>query len=582
MKKVLYTILAVTALFFAGCQKEVSQDFDTPGNQPGNNPVTATLQGIILDENGSPAAGATITVGNKTATTDARGYFRIKSAALDKNASLVTAEKIGYFKAFRVFSATSATNHVQIKLLKKSLTGTVTASSGGVVTLTNGSSINFSANSFAKASGGSYSGTVNVYAAYIDPSASDIGEAVPGSFLANNRDNNRVILTSYGMIAVELESPAGEELQVATGSTAKLTVAIPASLQAAAPNSIPLWFVDESTGLWKEEGRATRNGNFYEGDVKHFTYWNCDVPGPTVNVTATIVSQAGTPLVNVYVVFRPLSGQASAHGYTDSEGKISGSVPANIPLKLEISSAGPCHSIVYSQNVGPYTTATNLGTITVNNIPELVTIKGKLLACNNNPVTNGFAEIEIGYMVHYINVNTLGDFAYSYITCGTGTSNCTVTGIDAQNTQQGQPVTVPITAPITDAGNIAACGTSSIQFLNYTIDGNTVNMSSLTPGDTFNQYDTIGSSRVTINGWRPQTQNYFLFSFDGTGNPGTFPATELRIDNISGITIIQPFNIVITQHPASGGYFEGIFSGQYKDGANVTHTANGTFRIRRR
>jgi hypothetical protein len=75
-----------------------------------------------------------------------------------------------------------------------------------------------------------------------------------------------------------LESAAGEKLQISTGNTAKLNFSIPSSLQAAAPNTIALWYVDEKTGLWKEEGMATKNGNAYEGDVKHFTYWNCDYP----------------------------------------------------------------------------------------------------------------------------------------------------------------------------------------------------------------------------------------------------------------------------------------------------------------
>ena len=377
MKRLYYAILLVCiSVFTFNCQKEFS--YDLPGNPvPGNNnasPVTASLQGNILDENDLPAAGVTIKVGTKTATTNIRGYFRINNASLDKYASVVTAEKTGYFKAYRTFNATSGVNQVVIQLIKRKLTGTVNTGSGGTITLSNGGAVAFPANSILKASGGSYNGVMNVYAAYIDPSDPEIDKLVPGSFLASDKNDQRVVLASYGMMAVELESASGEKLQIASGNTATLTTPIPASLQAAAPSTISLWFVDEQTGIWKEEGTATKNGNNYTGEVKHFTYWNCDVPGASVNLTVTFKNTDGLPLTNTEVGFRPVGAYYSAHGYTDSLGQVSGPVPANTNLVLEVIS--PCNSVMYSQNVGPYSSNTNLGTITVNNSPSLVTVKG--------------------------------------------------------------------------------------------------------------------------------------------------------------------------------------------------------------
>src|SRR6185436_6333409 len=122
--------------------------------------------GNVTNELGQPAMGVTIKVGTKSATTNVKGYFRITNASLDKNNSLVTAEKAGYFKAYRIFGATSGVNQVVIQLLKKTVAGTVTAASGGNISLSNGSKIAFPANAIKKASGGSYTGTVNVYATY--------------------------------------------------------------------------------------------------------------------------------------------------------------------------------------------------------------------------------------------------------------------------------------------------------------------------------------------------------------------------------------------------------------------------------
>jgi hypothetical protein len=65
------------------------------------------------------------------------------------------------------------------------------------------------------------------------------------------------------------------------GKTAKLRFTIPSSLRSTAPATIPLWSVDETTGLWKQEGSATKGTDYYEGDVSHFSFWNCDASSQT-------------------------------------------------------------------------------------------------------------------------------------------------------------------------------------------------------------------------------------------------------------------------------------------------------------
>lgn len=578
MKKIIYYFTTCLLFISMGCQKEISFTSQTSGSEP----VTAILQGNVVDENGNPASGVTITVGAKTTATDAKGYFRIRNASLDKSVSLVTAEKAGYFKALRVFSASKAVNQVKIKLLKKTLAGSLNASAGGIVSLSNGSTITFNANSFSKASGGTYSGTVSIYAAYIDPTREDIGETVPGSFLADDKDNKRVLLSSYGMMAVELESASGEKLQITAGNTARLSFSIPSGLQASAPNNIALWYVDEQTGLWKEEGTAIKNGTIYSGEVKHFTYWNCDVPGPTVNVTASFINTNGLPLMNADVRIRPASGYASAHGYTDSLGQINGPVPANINLVLEVRAPYPCYNVVYSQNIGPFSTNTNLGTITVNNTNQyMVSIQGRLLTCAGSPVTHGFAIIEYDNMIRYVSVSSSGNFSTTAFSCSTSPATCTVTGVDSLGQQQSTPVTFPVTSPTTNTGDISACGTSTIQYINYIIDGSPVNLSSTTAGDQFNAFDTAGPAihMVAIRGYRSQAEN-ISFGYHGNGSPGTFSLSYLNISSYRIATPVLPFTISIINHPPIGGYFEGNFAGQFKDSANVAHSISSLFRVK--
>jgi hypothetical protein len=585
--------LIITSVFLFQCQKDLS--YVGSGDQgvvvlP--DPISSNLTGNVFDENGQPASGVQIAVGSKTATTDNRGYFRINNASLDKNASLVTAEKSGYFKAYRSFGATSGTNQVVIKLVKKTLAGTINAATGGEVSLSNGTRISLPANGVVLASNSSdYTGTINVYASYIDPTSSDILQTVPGSFMANNKDGKRVLLSSYGMMAVELESSSAAKLQIKSGTTATLTSPIPTAAQGSAPASISLWYVDEATGLWKEEGTAAKQGNNYVGTVKHFTYWNCDMQLNTIQFTATLVTSGGQPLVHASVVIRPTTGiyYGSAHGYTDSLGQVSGPIPANLPLLLEVHDQ--CDNVVYSQNIGPFSQNTNLGTITVavsSSSPSLVIVKGKLLTCSNTNVVNGYAIISIGNWVHYAGVDANGNFITNFLVCGGTASNVQVLGIDATNQQQSNLSSFAITQQTTDVGNITACGTSAAQFINYTIDGTSYNIGG--SSDSLTAYTqgmggnpTAAPFITNINGFHngtPVTSISLSFSHP-TQAAGTYPATNFSVQNYNQTSIIAPFNVIITNYPAAAGqFYEGTFSGSFGAGG-VTHTASGSFKVRR-
>lgn len=580
-------MLLFLAFSFFQCQKDLSY-VGEPDPIPvipeaiKPEPITATLQGNILDENNQPAAGVSITVGTKTTNTNATGYFRIVSASLDKKSALVVAEKVGYFKGLRVFAATSGTNQVTIKLVKKTLAGTVGAASGGAVTLANGAKVSLPANGVVvAASGSAYTGDVRVYAAYINPLASDISQTVPGSFAANDKTGKRVSLSSYGMMAVELASNTGEKLQIKTGSAATLTTPIPPTVLASAPATISLWSVDETAGLWKEEGTATKIGNNYVGDVSHFSFWNCDQPINAVYLSMTIHTPDSLPLVYAIVkITRSGTGfQTSAYGYTDSLGQVSGLVPANESLLVEI--LDPCYNVAYTQTLAALTQNTYLGIITVAASSYLNTFKGKLLNCSGLPVINGYALISINNLVRYAAVDSVGNFDIKFITCASSATTAQVIAVDNATQQQSAVSTVMLTSPLTNVGSITACGTSSAQYINYTLDGTAYSLTS-TANDSMTAY-TAGQGGINttyIMGNSNSSSNYINFS-SPAGATGPFPIQQFNVQNFNNVTLIQPFNVTFTQFATTvGSFYEGSFSGSFTD-STITHTISTTFRVRR-
>ncbi|MEO5893532.1 MAG: carboxypeptidase-like regulatory domain-containing protein [Ferruginibacter sp.] len=587
MKRIYHVLLLtfIAAITFK-CQKELSGDRSiipiSPINQ--SSPITATLQGNVLDENGQPASGVRISAGSKITTTDAHGYFRISDAALDKNASLATAELPGYFKGYRSFRASTGVNQVVFKLIKKTSAGIVNATTGGEVKLANGAKVSLPANGIVKAAGGAYTGNVQVFTAYIDPTSREIGKMVPGSFMADDKDNNRVILSSYGMLAVELESTSGEKLQIATGSTAALTIPIPSSLVKKAPASISLWYVDEQTGIWKEQGTAKKSGDNYVGEVKHFSYWNCDLGLPAIAFSATFKTADGFPLKNVYVTVgeSDTSSRGLAHGYTDSLGQAGGLIPSNLNLVLAL--RDECYNIVYTKNIGPYSQSTNLGTIVIpNTVSSLVTIKGKLLSCSNTPVSNGYAIVYWNNLVNYVKADAEGKFFTSILNCSGASPVVEILGVDGAATQQGSLLTISLTQHTTDAGNIIACGTSSAQFINYKLNGVDHELSNLSDSALYlSSIPAAGTIYNIAMGGYQSTENSIYLAFTCEARAGVYPVNTLFVTDHSRIGLIRPFNVTVTSFPLHpGGFYEGNFSGNFVDSTDVliTQKINGSFRL---
>ena len=55
-------------------------------------------------------------------------------------------------------------------------------------------------------------------------------------------------------------------------------------------NTIPLWSLNEETGLWIQEGVANLNGQFIVAEVSHFSFWNLDLSFEYEEICFTVKS----------------------------------------------------------------------------------------------------------------------------------------------------------------------------------------------------------------------------------------------------------------------------------------------------
>ena len=360
----IYTFLVIIAivlsmtLFFA-CRKN-----NINNEPPPISLINGSVAGRVTDLNDVLVSNASVTAGAITTTTDMDGHFIIKNAQLIKDAGFVEVAKPGFFTGSRTFLVnTNTLNNVKIQLIPKIVSGNFVATSGGSIDVLGGGSVNFGANNTVTVSNNAaYTGNVSVSTFYLNPADANFSKYMPGDLQGLNSSNQQKILQSFGIVLIEMNDASGGKLQIATGKTATITIPIPTAMQASAPATLPLWYFDETKGVWKQEGSATKQSNNYVGTVAHFSFWTAGQLGQNVRLDATFKDQNGNILANNLVTITS-TNYGTSDGYTDSAGTVSGLIPANETLVMK--AIDQCNNIIYTQNIGPFSTDTNLGNITV-------------------------------------------------------------------------------------------------------------------------------------------------------------------------------------------------------------------------
>ena len=178
------------------------------------------------------------------------------------------------------------------------------------------------ASTLETADGNAPTGDINATITVIDPSL--YVEAMPGLYTTSNSETGDIEpIESFGAFSLTLTDADGNDLDLVDGTTA--TVRIPlASGVTNPPATIPLYYFDESTALWVEEGEATLTvidgASFYVGTVSHFTTWNADQVYNTVELLGCVVDTEGLPVANVQVLSEGTSYIGRSSAYTDAEG----------------------------------------------------------------------------------------------------------------------------------------------------------------------------------------------------------------------------------------------------------------------
>ncbi len=578
-----FLLLLLVTLSCSDNADDISNEPSIEFNYDAGNSVNRNFNGLILDTSGNPVANALVQIGSSSAQTNTNGSFSITNAPVKERFAHVKVTKTGFINGSRVLVPTSGDNRLNIMLIPNTPTATVASGANSEVSLPNGTKVKFDG-SFKDANGNPYSGSVQVGLYHLKPSDTYLGELMPGSLLASSTAGEARVLETFGMLHVELTGSGGQKLNLANGHTAEISLDIDATQLSSSPAAIPLWSFDEENGIWKEEGSATRVGNKYVGNVSHFSWWNCDAPFPQCNLTVTVQNTANQPISNLTVsIIRP--GQTwAAPGMTNSNGQVSGIVPANETLTVQILDF--CGNVVYSSSVGPFTVGSSNSNPIITLSPSTistVTINGTLQTCTNTNVINGSVQLTNtsapNYFADIIQNVTNGSFSFVTNICG-ASQQFELLGVDITNLQITNPILFTATAPVTNVGVITTC-TSTNEFITYQVDNNPVN--TIITGISCGLETSQGNGLYISS---QQNTSFFYLSGSNILGIGTYTGANFGMEftttpgAISGLSGTNTMQFVISQLGPLGGYIDLTFNGTYTDSSG-THTLSGTVHVLR-
>jgi hypothetical protein len=270
----------------------------------GANPFSM-VSGVVLSIDDAPLDGISVTIGNRTTTTDSQGHYTFTDIPAGNH--VVTFEHPLYVLTQRPVTVMPANKpKVDVNLLLRSDAQTLDVDQGGSI-VDGPLSVYFEPEDLAFADGTPVHGLVDVVMTVIDPRRPQHVLAAPARLEGVDTNGAQVGLISFGM--AEIEAFQGtKKLQVRPGRsvTAAMNVSGLANL-APEGDSIPMWHLDTELGLWVQDqsssvppgvsGRTRGTGaalvqKAVDGtlvataELPHFSSWNWDI---AIGATCTVL-----------------------------------------------------------------------------------------------------------------------------------------------------------------------------------------------------------------------------------------------------------------------------------------------------
>ena len=321
-------------ILLSGCLVACGGGSSSGGGNSDPDPVaeqrTGSAAGIVSNTvSGEPLSNVTVSSGGRSTQTNSDGEF-VLSGIPEAGRAVVQFALTGYESAFRPTEIVDGEQaDVTALMVPVGVSETIDPMMGGEVSIPNSTArVILPAGSIDSAE------PVVVSLTDIDPGSS--AGNMPGDFTAGD-DDSPLPIESFGAISVNITSDSGEEIDLLPGATATIRIPL-SSRNSSPPATIPLFYFDETTGRWVEEGLATLQTidgeSFYEGTVAHFTVWNADDYLQTVQVTGCVENSDGERMSNVRITSSGIDYTGTSEAVTNNLGVFTIPVRSNSSMTL--------------------------------------------------------------------------------------------------------------------------------------------------------------------------------------------------------------------------------------------------------
>lgn len=316
--------------------------------QPISGRAANYFTGAVLDNVDLRLTNGTETIAQ--GSTDQAGDYSL--AVLDRLLTerlTMIAQTSGFADYASTFSANSELLNQFLTILPSDVSQNFDPSAAFVVNFEGVDLVEFPAASLERIDGQAIQGNVTVQVTVIDPSF-DI-DVMPGD-MVTSVNGEMAPIESFGAMDVILKDESGAAVDIQSGQM--VTIRIPlGSNSETPPSTSPLYYYDQISGLWVEEGSAeltSLNGeSFYEGQVSHFTTWNADRVFETVFINGCVVDTLGMPVSNARVRAKGRTYSGSSSTRSDSQGNFS--IPVRMSSTVLLSGSDGNQSRTFSVSV---------------------------------------------------------------------------------------------------------------------------------------------------------------------------------------------------------------------------------------
>jgi hypothetical protein len=343
----------------SGCGSSKESTEETTGN------TNTALKITVVDDKGLPIEG--VDVSSERYAIEFSQYNALNQLILDipvePSAGVIKLSKPGYLDGILFLEAVKFDMNRTVTLLSRGPVITFDGTLGGKFASKDGATVDIPSSSLVNSNGDIVFGPVDLFITPLDISDATEANAFPGSFSgmpANQTEPE--LLYSYGVVEYSFFQN-GEELQLLNGTQAELELPIYASQHffnatINVGDTIPLWTLDETSGIWIQEGMGTVVANVYSptglalrASTTHFTWFNADrISGLTGGTPNPDPDNEGP--CNLLVLFEglldnsgyelfldvnrpgyPLSTSVFSFVYSDPQ-SVATSIPRNVPLSV--------------------------------------------------------------------------------------------------------------------------------------------------------------------------------------------------------------------------------------------------------